>query len=192
MSDASNPQGEKLIEAYNRMMGRVKAAFEEAERKAVPTLQHNIDKAIDTAEKLGELTRDEAEKVGYYLKRDLQDAGAHLAETGNDLTDWLQFDIKQIEDRLLELFAAAADRTRLEWLEFQSRGHTAPDATDETSDDIFAPTPFTYHTGEITGPGTLQCNGCGHTLHFHATGHIPPCPTCRNTNFQRVTEDEMQ
>jgi hypothetical protein len=30
----------------------------------------------------GELTREEAEKVAGYLERDLQDAGKHLAETG--------------------------------------------------------------------------------------------------------------
>ena len=42
-----------------------------------------------------------------------------------------------------------------------------------------------YHTGEVTGPGTLVCVECGKELHFHKAGHIPPCPGCRGTRYQR-------
>jgi NADH pyrophosphatase NudC (nudix superfamily) len=42
-----------------------------------------------------------------------------------------------------------------------------------------------YHTGEITGIGTLFCDNCGHSLHFSKTGHIPPCPHCSHTRFHR-------
>ena len=43
-----------------------------------------------------------------------------------------------------------------------------------------------YHTGEISGPGTLLCVACGTELHLHKTGRIPPCPKCHATQFKRA------
>ena len=83
MSDSDDiPTREKWQRAYDDMMVRVKTAYEEAEESTRPALENFIHKARDTAVELEELTHDEAEKVAYYLKRDLQDAGKHLAETG--------------------------------------------------------------------------------------------------------------
>ncbi|MES9926605.1 MAG: hypothetical protein ABW158_00685, partial [Candidatus Thiodiazotropha sp. 6PDIVS] len=44
-----------------------------------------------------------------------------------------------------------------------------------------------YHTGEVTGPGTLVCAQCGKEMHFKKTGHIPPCSGCKGTDFQRAS-----
>lgn len=167
----SNPQDseQRATAAYNRMMARVKATLDEAGHSALPTLRQGVEKAVELAEQLGELTRDEAEKIATYLQRDLHDAGEYLATTGSDLRSWLRFDVELIEDRLLDLFGSVADRTRLELLELERQARTGP----------------TYHSGEITGPGTLQCAECGKDIHFHATGHIPPCPACHGTHFAR-------
>ena len=108
---------DKLVQAYHRMMERVRQTAEDAESRALPTIRHSIEKARDTAVELEELTHDEAEKVAYYVKRDVQDAGKHLSESGHELADWLRFDIYRIEDQLLDVFSRVADRTRLEWLE---------------------------------------------------------------------------
>jgi len=75
----SSPATDKLVQAYNRMMERVRHALEEAESKALPTIRHSIEKARGTAVELEELTQEEADKVAYYLKRDVHDAGKHLA-----------------------------------------------------------------------------------------------------------------
>ena len=170
MSDTDDTSTrEKWQRAYDDMMMRVKTAYEEAEESTRPALEGFIHKARDTAVELEELTHDEAEKVAYYLKRDLQDAGKHLAETGHELGDWLRFDIDQVEDRLLSILSLVDDRTRLEILKFEHDIEEGP----------------AWNTGEITGPGTLVCETCGTTLRFHATGHIPPCPSCRHTVFHR-------
>ncbi|MDH5595020.1 MAG: zinc ribbon-containing protein, partial [Gammaproteobacteria bacterium] len=47
-----------------------------------------------------------------------------------------------------------------------------------------------WHTGEVVGVGTLRCKACGELLHFHATGHIPPCPKCQKTVFNRVSHSD--
>lgn len=160
---------DRLVQAYNRMMERVRHALEEAESKTLPSIRHSIDTARDTAVELEELTRDEAEKVAYYLKRDMQDAGRHLSESSHELADWLRFDIDRIEDQLLELFGRVADRTRLEWLELQQELERDPP----------------YHSGEITGPGTLYCTACNEAVQFHHTARIPECPKCGNGTFRR-------
>lgn len=162
-----------LIDAYDKMMERVRGALEHAGHEAIPTLQRGIEKAAHKAVELGELSRDEADQIGQWLQRDLDDAGYYLASTGKDLGQWLRFDIEQVESRLLELFANAADRTRLEFLEFENRVAAESE----------------YHTGEITAPGTLLCDNCGKKLHFHATGHIPPCPICHQTVYRRAIDD---
>jgi len=165
----NNPATDKLVEAYNRMMERVRHAVEEAEAKALPGIRHSVEKARETAVELEELSHDEAEKVAQYLKRDMQDAGRHLAETGHELGDWLRFDIDRIEDGLLEIFSQVADRTRIEWVQLQAELERDPP----------------YHTGEVTGPGTVYCSACNEALHFHHTARIPPCPKCHGTTFRR-------
>ena len=165
----TNPAADKLVQAYNRMMERIRHALEDAESKALPSIRHSVYKARETAVELEELSHDEAEKVAYYLKRDVQDAGRHLAETSHELGDWLRFDIDRIEDRLLDIFSLVADRTKIEWMELQEELEKDPP----------------YHSGEITGPGTLYCSACNEPVHFHHTARIPPCPKCRNGTFRR-------
>jgi len=42
-----------------------------------------------------------------------------------------------------------------------------------------------YHSGEVTGPGTLYCGACNEALHFHHTARVPACPHCDNDTFRR-------
>jgi hypothetical protein len=165
----TKPTTDRLVQAYNRMMERVRHALEAAEARTLPTLRQSVEKARETAVELEELSRDEADRISYYVKRDLQDVGRHLSETGSELSDWLRFDIDRIESGLLELFGRIADRTRVEWTELQKELQQDPP----------------YHRGEVTGPGSLYCAACNRALHFHQTARIPPCPHCGNETFRR-------
>jgi hypothetical protein len=163
------------VDAYHRMMERVKHRLEEleqAEQEALPQLRASIEHAAEKAVELGELTREEARQIGGYLKRDLEDAGQYLTTTGRDLRAWLRFDVELLEDRMLDFFQSGVDQSRLEFLAFKA---------DEEGAE-----PLEYRSGEITGPGTLQCNGCGEPMVFHAPAAIVPCPTCGGTVFVRV------
>ena len=161
-----------LVQAYQRMMERMKNRLEEleqAEQAAFPQLTASIEHAAEKAVELGELTREEARLIGGYLQRDLEDAGQHLATTGRDLRTWLRFDL------VLDFLQRGADQSRLELLAFES------------------PAPETelvrYRRGEITGPGTLRCETCGNHLIFHEPAAIKPCTTCGGTVFLRMAED---
>ena len=163
---------DKLVAAYERMLERAHEAVDKAEAQ-VPTLRQNLDQAREKAVELGELTREEADKVATYIERDMHDAAAYLAETGQQLRDWWRFDLKQVEDRMLDMFAAVADQTSIQLREMR--------------EDLWRAEH--YHTGEVTGPGTLTCSRCGKQMHFSKPGRIPPCPGCHGTEFRREAQE---
>ncbi|MEJ1391905.1 MAG: zinc ribbon-containing protein, partial [Candidatus Sedimenticola sp. (ex Thyasira tokunagai)] len=160
---------DRLVNAYEKMLEQVDEMLDKAEKNTLPKLRKSIDTARDKMVEMNELTREEAEKIGGYLERDMKDAAHFLNETGDEFRNWYKFDVELIEARMMELFAKVADRTRLEMERFT---HQMREAS-------------MYHTGEITGPGTLICTKCGKELHFHKTGRIPPCGKCHATEFER-------
>ena len=166
-----DPLKQKLVDAYNRMLERLHVAMEEVGQHARPSFQEQLKQAAEKASELGELGREEAAEIATYLKRDIQDAAEWLADNGDELKDWLRFDIELVEDRLFEAMNSVADKTRLELKEIEEQAGLVGE----------------WKTGEITGVGTLTCEGCGELLHFHSSGHIPPCPKCHGTSFKRVS-----
>ena len=156
-------------EAYERMLERAMADARKAGEHTAPALHRLIDTARDKAIELEELSREEAERIAAYLKRDLTDAGEFLADTGDELKHWLGFETRLIENQLLDLFMSAADKTTVELLDLKEQARQAS----------------SYHAGEVTGPGTLQCDACGAKQHFHKPRRISPCPDCHATVFHR-------
>jgi hypothetical protein len=173
MKDLKPPKDpvELMGQAYERLLETAMEDVDKLEHKTGPALHRLIDKAREKLSELGEFSEEELDKVSEYLKRDLRDAAEYIAETGEDIRTWLGFDLRLIGDRLLELFSRAADQTTVELNLLREQAELAG-----------------YHTGEITGPGTLVCDNCGEALHFHKPGRIPPCPKCKGTSFHRKRE----
>ena len=117
---------------------------------------------------LNKFSGDEVDKLEAYVKRDLIDAAQHMNENGKDLSAWIGFDMALVKRDFLERFINAADQTTVALARLKLRAEAAG-----------------YHTGELTGLGTLTCDQCGEKLHFHKPGHIPPCPKCNGTHFHR-------
>lgn len=176
MSENEKPAMGKMVEAYEEMLKRTHESLEQAEKETVPALRELLEKARDSMVELGELTREEAAKVADYVERDIKDAAEYIAETGADLRQWWRFDLDQMEERMLEMFSSVADQTSLQLHDWAEQARHA----------------VGYHTGEITGPGTLYCAACGAELQMHQTGHIPPCPKCHATLFKRAPNDEPE
>ncbi len=166
------PEGtaEKLVGAYNLMMERARITMAQAGKG----LTHGVEAAMEKASELGELSREEAEEVGKYVMRDLHDAADFINESGTELKDWLRFDVEVVERSIADLFAQMVDHTKLELDKLEQRATAIGE----------------WHTGEIVGIGTLECKSCGEQLHFHNTGHIPPCPKCHGTKYRRVRVGE--
>jgi hypothetical protein len=162
---------DKLIGGYDQMLKRIRDWVQDVEDTTVPAIEKAIDAAREKATELNELTREEADQVGQYVQRDLLHLGEHLDQDDQDLKSWFQMDMELIEDELTDIFSSVADPTTLELLKLKELA--------KLSDY--------WKTGEVTGPGVLQCTECDELLHFHKTAHIPPCPKCHGTLFKRVS-----
>lgn len=158
-----------LGEAYEKMYERVVEGLHNAEEKTGPLLHKLIEEAREKAVELKEVSEQDAVKIADWLKRDMTEAANYLSETGHELNDWLGFEATLLESAVLDLLLKAADKTTLNLLQMKENVERAS----------------TYHTGEITGPGTLVCDQCGEKLHFYRAGKIPPCPKCHSTRFHR-------
>ncbi len=163
---------ERMVEAYEAMLEVVDGMLDKAEKTALPTVKRSLDVAREKMVEMNKLTQEEAERIASYVERDMVDAAHFLNETGDDFRDWFSFDVKLIEERMMDMLANVADRTRIELDRLAQQAQSAS----------------LYRTGEITGPGTLICSGCGKEMHFHKAGHIPPCSKCNGTQYTRSSE----
>ncbi|WPL16518.1 hypothetical protein Thiowin_01476 [Thiorhodovibrio winogradskyi] len=171
-SDQSKPESvDRLVDAYERMLERTRERLDAAE-DATPKLRDWLEKARDHMVELGELTREEANRVAEYIERDIEDAAHYLVDTGEELKTWWRFDLELIEERLLEVFTSVADQTSLQLQAWAERAEQAR-------------TQRRYHSGEITGPGTLVCNHCGARVHFQRATRISDCAECQGKEFRR-------
>jgi len=116
-----NPQQNNhstLIDAYNKMVFRVKNSLEETEYRTIPTLQKSMQTAMEQAKQeaihLGEVSIEDAEEISRYIKHDITDAIEYLVEYSRDFSDWLMLDIDIIERKIMALFLSVADQTRIE------------------------------------------------------------------------------
>jgi len=151
------------------MMASIRSAFESAGDEDM-SLSKAMSMARDEITHISDVTQDEAEEISNFIKRDINDAAEYMMETSSEFSDWLMLDIEVIERKLIDLFLSVADKTRLELEQFGVQNR-------ELS---------LYYSGEITGPGTLQCNSCGHRVAFTTTSQIGKCPECGHTTFRRA------
>ncbi len=163
------PEKNRLHNAYNRMLEQLREAYSEIEDSSEQALKLRIDYAKDKLHEMEEWSREEIDHIGDYLQRDVQDAATYLSETGQGLRDWLKFDLQLAESSFAEMFANAADTTRIELEKFRQQA--------EQGD---------WYTGDITGPGILACKKCGHRIRVETTSHVAPCPKCLGTVFRKT------
>ncbi len=166
---------DKQAHAYANMLERVKHGLESTEDDVARKLHYVVDAAKEKAYELGELSREEAEKIGEYLKRDISDAAGYLSQEGKQLGDWLKFDIELLEDRLADMLGNTLEHAvNPVNLELQQLAEAAANEN-------------LWYTGEVTGPGTLLCDNCGHELNFFHIQDVPGCPKCDGTIFKRIS-----
>lgn len=163
MSDKPESAGDKLVEAYHRMLERLRRSNDQS----AAGLKEQVEAAKKQAAKSGELTPDEAEEVGEYLKKDIDAAASFVTDSEHDtMGDWLRFDLQLAESALANLFADVVDQSRVELAQWQQQA-------------------LEWHTGEVTGIGVLECLNCGEQLVFRHPARVPPCPRCHGTSFRK-------
>lgn len=157
----------KLIAAYSDFMQHLHETMEDTLHSFADALEISKEKTAKTSD----LSSEELDKVSGFVKRDVEQAAHGLSdkEDKDSLSEWFKFDIELIENFTLDAFLSVADKTRIELakLEQEAEAHT-------------------YHSGDITVPGTFVCDDCGKEIAFKAPSEIPQCPQCHGKTFYRV------
>ena len=166
----SSENNDKLLHAFKALRENVRQVWHHTEEKTFPEIKQALQQAEEKASELSELGKEEWQKLSDYVQRDIQDAAEILAENGEQLSNWLEFDTKFFESRFADWVKQVADPTRLELEKLAENARRLGE----------------WHTGEITGPGILKCQSCGEVLHFEDAGHIPPCPKCHHSKFKKA------
>lgn len=157
----------KLINAYLDIMGHLYEAMDDTLHSFAEALEISKEKT----RKDSGLTNDELDKVSGFVKRDIEHAAHHLSnkEDNNSLAEWFKFDVELIENFALDAFLSVADKTRLELEKIKQLAEK-----------------HTYHSGDITVPGTFLCDQCGKEIAFKSPSQIPECPQCHAKTFVRI------
>ena len=157
----------KFIAAYNEFMKHLHETMDET----IHSLADALEISKEKTRKSTDLTKDEIDQVSGYVKRDIEHAAHGLSETKDteSLSEWFKFDIELVENFALDAFLSLADKTRLELAKLGQLAELN-----------------TYHTGDITGPGTFVCDQCDKQIAFKSTSEIPECPACHGKTFVRL------
>jgi len=115
-----------LIAAYNQMMLEMRQTFEQ-NRSSDISMQNALDMARHQVVVIGEVSAEEAFELGEIIKRDINDAAEYMMETSAEFYDWLFLDIQLIERKVMALFLASAEQTRIELEQFKL-DQASPDA----------------------------------------------------------------
>jgi len=159
---AFNKSEKKTSEVLHLLIDEAGALISKAEKVS----REQIDEAGEVISVTEEVSREQIDEVSDYVKRDINDLALYLSKTGKELSDWLGFELELLEDQVVEQLFKAVDPSTISLLKLKEQ------------ESIF-------HTGQVTGPGVLQCNACGEELHYYKAGRIPPCPKCSQTEFHR-------
>lgn len=157
----------KLVSAYLDLMNHLYETMDDTLHSFAEALEISKEKTA----KNSDLTSAELDKVSEFVKRDIEHAahGLSTEEDKDSLSEWFKFDIELIENFALDAFLSLADKTRLELakLEQLAKAHT-------------------YHSGDITVPGTFICDDCDKEIAFKTPSEIPECPQCHGLTFIRI------
>jgi len=162
---------DRLAELYEKLAQSTRDLFEKSSDKTTSALSSAIEGARAGLEKAGDVSKQESEKLKGYLRKDLEHASTRIDEITGKTKKKVEPAVKKAEDGFLNLTSLLA--------------HSASDAFGRLAD--WADSAAAYHTGQVTSPGSLQCLNCGKEMNFKKTGNIPPCPSCRKTDFKKVS-----
>ena len=157
----------KLIAAYSDFMIHLHETMEDTLHSFAEALEISKQKTSQSSD----LSKEDVDKISGYVKRDIEHAanGLTAKEDKNSLSEWFKFDVELIENFTLDAFLSVADKTRIELAKIEQLAET-----------------HTYHSGDITVPGTFICDACGKEIAFKTASEIPECPACHAKTFIRI------
>jgi predicted Zn-ribbon and HTH transcriptional regulator len=159
---------EKELAAFKKLrseMGKMLMAMKGSLK--VENFRQALDKAAKEMKEKGEFTSESVNKASEALQKDM----ARNIEK-------LQGAWQSVSLKTAGLFSAWSRRGA----KFLKEAGVAAESWLKQANEKIKP--HTYHTGEITTPGTFVCKSCSHTFKLDETSHLPRCPQCDDTSFK--------
>ncbi len=135
------------------------------------SLHRALTEAMETANKLGEITYEEGQDIVKSLKQDIYHLSSFMQHAGALLVDWLRLDAKYFEKPTLDLLYRIADQTTLEQAQLER-------------EKVFN---TEYHTGDLVLIGKFTCSKCEKSIEMYHIDELPKCSACSNITFTRST-----
>lgn len=155
----------KEMGLYEKLASRSKELIEETKVKSEEALHAAIDRAKQEMVAAGDFSHEKGEKLKSFLLRDLRVTQEYFLRVGQATKELInpQRLSSGIQGTLANILTAFGNK--LEDWGSKIESH------------------LEYRTGEIASIGQLKCKRCGNEIKMHVTGHVPPCPQCRGTEF---------
>ena len=165
--ETNEQEKSKLAAQYDKLASTFQEFYAEEKDRGRESMTMALDKAQEKLTALGEFSTERGEELKKLLARDLDQTISDSHHLGDEAKELLN------PARL----GAGALASLASVLELTSKAlHTLSNKTKES---------LSYKTGEMTSAGTLTCQGCGQKVHLKVTGHVPPCPKCKGTLFNK-------
>ena len=156
-----------LVAQYDKLAGNFNEIYLAGKKRGREAMSVALDKSHEQLTNLGEFSAERGGELKQYLARDLDQTISYAQHLGEEAKERLN--PSRLGAGALSSLATALELT-------SDALHSLSDKTKET---------LAYKTGEITTAGTLTCQACVQKVHLKETGHVPPCPKCTATLFDK-------
>jgi len=158
---------EKLARQYDKLADKFNEQYMAGKERGREAMTVALEKAHEQLTALGEFSAEHGEELKKFLARDLD-------QTINDAKHLGEEAKVHLHPARLGAGALASIASVLELT--GNALHTLGEKAKEQ---------LTYKTGEMTSAGTLTCQQCGQQIKLKSTGHVPPCPKCNGSLFNK-------
>jgi Zn finger protein HypA/HybF involved in hydrogenase expression len=156
-----------LAQQYDLLASKFNEIYLAGKERGREAMAIALEKAHEQLTALGEFSADQGEELKRYLARDLDQTISDAQQLGEEAKE--RFHPARLGAGALSSLATMLELT----------GNALRSLGEKTKKTL------TYKTGEMTSAGTLTCQACGQKVQLKKTGHVPPCPKCNGTLFNK-------
>jgi len=156
-----------LEQQYDKLASKFNELYLAGKERGRESMSVALDKAHEQLTALGEFSAEQGEELKQYLARDLDQTIADTQRLGEKAKEYLH--PARLGAGAISSIASVLELT----------GNALNILGDKAKQQL------TYKTGEVTSAGTLTCQVCEQKVHLKETGHVPPCPKCNGTLFNK-------
>lgn len=163
---AGEDQG-RYAALYDRFAERARELFDAGQEKTSEAMEKAMEGAREQFAAAGEFSAEQGEAFKKFMRRDLEQTAQEMRVLG-----------QEARERLSPARLGAGALSSMARL-LEATGSALQNLSRKAEDALH------FKTGEITAAGTLTCTKCGQTVQLKRSAHIPPCPSCRGTEFRK-------